>query len=97
MQINKGGSERLKRNLEMNEQKWRNNCKKEVAAQIILDDLFKQKKINLKQKKEIQKKINVLGYKNFLSSPHLEGKEKLKKRVTLFCFKSYLSSIGITK
>jgi len=84
----------------MNEQefqKWRFNCKKEIFAQIILNRAKKRKLIKRKNEKEIQKKINIMGYKNFLSSPHLEGKEELKKKATLLCFNSYLSSIGFAK
>jgi len=84
----------------MNEQEletWRLNCKKEVFAQILLNSLRKQGKIKRKKEKEIQKKINLIGYKNFLNSPHLEGKEELRKKVALLCLNSYCSSIGITE
>lgn len=84
----------------MNEQefeRWRQNCKKEVYAQIVLNRLKKNKIIKRKREKEIQKKINLLGYKNFLKSPHLEGKEDLKKKAVYLCINSYLSSIGFTK
>ena len=68
-------------------QEWGDNCKKEVATQIILNRLYKKKKVTLKQKKEIQKKIDTIGYKNFLDSPHLEGKEELKKKQLCFALR----------
>jgi len=70
-------------------QEWGDNCKKEVATQIILNRLYKKKKVTLKQKKEIQKKIDTIGYKNFLDSPHLEGKEELKKKAIMLCIEDY--------
>ena len=84
----------------MNEEEtenWEKKCRKEVASQIILNRLEKLKKISPIQKKEIQKKINKLGYANLLSSPHLEGKEELRKKAAILCLKSYSSLIGITK
>ena len=84
----------------MNEQEfqtWRFNCRKEVFAQIILNRAIKIKPIKRKVKKEIQKKINLFGYRNFLSSPHLEGKEELKKKALLICLNDYRSSVGFTK
>lgn len=76
---------------------WRMNCKKEVYAQILLNSLKKKGKIKRKKEKEIQIKINLIGYKNFLNSPHLEGKEELKKKIAKLCFNNYCSSIGITE
>ena len=76
---------------------WKISCKKEISAQIILNQLKKKKMLKRKKIKEIQKKINLISYKNFLSSPHLEGKEELKKKAIVLCFNSYLSSIGFTK
>lgn len=76
---------------------WRMNCKKEVVAQLILNKLRKENKIENNKEKEIQKKINLLGYSNFLRSPHLEGKEDLKKRAQKICLNDYLSSISFTE
>jgi len=84
----------------MNEEEfitWTENCQKEVSAQILLNHLKRKKMIAQKKEKEIQKKIDLLGYKNFLRSPHLEGKENLRKEAAKLCFNSYCSSIGFTK
>jgi hypothetical protein len=78
-------------------QRWRINCKKEVISQIILNKIKKRKLIKRKKEKEIQRKINLLGYKNLLSSPHLEGKEELKKKAITLCINNYLSSVDFTK
>jgi len=76
---------------------WRCNCKKEVSAQILLNYLKKRKEIKREKVKEIQQKINILGYSNFLKSPHLEGKEDLRKKAILICLNNYRSSISFTK
>ncbi len=76
----------------MNEEKfqeWRNSTRQEVFAQIILNKLYKEKKITRKQRNEIQKKIDAIGYKNFINSPHLEGKEELTKKAMVLCFEDY--------
>lgn len=84
----------------MNEQEfqgWQITCKKEIVAQIILNRIKKLKLIKREKEKKIQNKINLLGYSNFLKSPHLEGKEDLKKKAIILCLHDYRSSIGFAK
>lgn len=62
----------------MNEQEfqaWRLNCKKEIFAQLTLNYLKKNKRIKRKKEKEIQTKINLIGYKISLAPLILKEKK----------------------
>jgi len=72
----------------MNEQEfeeWGKDVDKVFYAQIILDKLKEEKKINRKQYREIRLKIKKLRYKTFLNSPHLEFNPKGKLNAIKMC------------
>ena len=82
---------------ENNFQKWAYGVDLVFFSQIILDKLKKNKKINLKQHREIEKKIKKIRYENFLSSPHFEGKEELRKEALISCIQNNFPSIFFTE
>jgi len=43
---------------------WRRSCKKEVFAQILLNQMKKRKLLNIKQVKLIQNNIDIIGEHN---------------------------------
>jgi len=45
-------------------EEWKQNCSKEVRAQILLNKLKKEKRVNRKNGKIIQGRINELGKSN---------------------------------
>lgn len=76
---------------------WKKSCDAQVASQLLLNHLKRTNRIDKKNSKKIQKKINLVGYRNLLSSPHLEGKEILRRQAMVLCLKDYCPSIVLTE
>ena len=66
-------------------EQWGKDVDRVFYAQIFLDKLKEEKKINRKQYREIRFKIKRLRYKAFLNSPHLEGNPKGKLSAIKMC------------